>query len=103
MLISREQQNTAMAQERLKAQTNLILEAIKTGTPESAATNLDFFIKLGFIYDPGGKIKTYIEKRQNIPVLPAALQQALEQNNVPTIVQQILRAAGASERQIKVS
>ena len=102
MLLSHQQQATALAQEHIKAQSNLILEAIKTGTPERAATNLDFFIDLGFIDDPNGRIKAYLAKRQNVPVLPAALQQALEQNNVRNIVHEILSAAGFGDAAVEV-
>lgn len=61
-----------LAQTRFKAQSDLILEAIKTGDPAKAATNLDFFVKLGFIQDGDHKIAQYLASKNDIPVLPPA-------------------------------
>ncbi len=102
MVVSREQEKTMLAQERIKSQSNVILEAIRTGDPERAAKNLEFFIALGFIDDPTGRIKTYLANRQNIPVLPAELRQALEHYDVRNIVREILSAAGVEGKDIEV-
>jgi len=37
--------------ERIRAQSNLILEAIKTGNPDAACKNLLFFVNLGLVRD----------------------------------------------------
>jgi hypothetical protein len=54
--------NNANTQEvqRLQAEANITLEAIKTGTgnTDAACKNLIFFVSLGLIRDPGGKIGT---------------------------------------------
>jgi len=57
--------------ENLKFQSNLILEAIKTGDPAKAATNLSFFVQLGFIDDPKNKIRDFLAHRNETPVLPS--------------------------------
>src|SRR6267142_1713474 len=46
----------AQKTERLRLQSSLILEAIKTGDPEHAATNLAFLVELGYIDDNDGRI-----------------------------------------------
>jgi murein L,D-transpeptidase YcbB/YkuD len=58
--------------ERYKAQSNLILEAIKTGDQEKAAKNLSFFLQLGFLDDDHGKIRDFLTKGSDVPVLPAS-------------------------------
>ena len=58
--------------ERYKAQSNLILEAIKTGDQGEAAKNLSFFLQLGFLDDDHGKIREFLKKSTDVPVLPAA-------------------------------
>jgi hypothetical protein len=58
--------------ERYKAQSNLILEAIKTGDQEKAAKNLSFFLQLGFIDDEKGKIQGFLNKKTDVPVLPSS-------------------------------
>ncbi len=55
-----------------KARSSLILEAIKTGDPEKAAQNIEFFLAAGLIEDQSGKIGRYIADRRNVPVLPSA-------------------------------
>src|ERR1035438_4693289 len=83
ILVTREQTKASLEQERTrnrnsleqaraKAQSDLILEAIKTGNPSKAATNLDFFVNLGFINDPEGRIKKYLVNTGDVPVLPPA-------------------------------
>jgi len=55
IFVTRQQTKAALEQEHVKTQSGLILEAIKTGDIDRAATNLGFFIELGFIDDPQGK------------------------------------------------
>jgi hypothetical protein len=43
--------------ERIRSQSNLILEAIRTGSPEKACTNLLFFIDLGLVNDGAQTIR----------------------------------------------
>jgi DUF4097 and DUF4098 domain-containing protein YvlB len=43
--------------ERLRSQSNLVLEAIKTGSPDSACRNLLFFVELGLLDDPRATIR----------------------------------------------
>lgn len=55
-----------------KAQSDLILEAIKTGDPEKARANLRFFIQAGLIEDPRGKIQQWISSKDlPSPSLPS--------------------------------
>ena len=53
-----------------KAQANIILEAIKTGDRDQVAKTLTFFLQLGFIDDPDGRIQSFIANLGAIPVLP---------------------------------
>lgn len=94
ILVTKQQTKATLEQERLKSQSSLILEAIKTGDTDRAATNLSFFIQLGFIDDPQGRVKAFIANRQNVPVLPSPLQQAMSKNDFPGIVLQITQALG---------
>ena len=57
-------QNTRQV-ERMRSQSDLILEAIRTGSPEKACTNLVTFIGLGLVDDAGKTI------RQNCQTSPA--------------------------------
>ena len=57
--------------ERQKQQGSLIIEAIKTGNPDSAATNLKFLLEAGLINDPSGQLRRYISRQGQVPVLPA--------------------------------
>jgi hypothetical protein len=64
------QGQSSLKLERTKSQSNLILEAIKTGDSKKAATNLAFFVQLGLIDDPDGKIARLAAKGET-PVLPS--------------------------------
>jgi len=60
--------------EMRKVQSSLILEAIKTGSTEQAATNLTFLLEAGLIADPDGRIKrsmTVLSSKQVAPILPS--------------------------------
>lgn len=54
-----------------RAQSTLILEAIKTGKPAEACTNLVFFVKRGLIHDPQGSISSCTTDPGAAPVLPS--------------------------------
>jgi len=54
-----------------KFRSSLILEAIKTGDPEKAARNIEFFLAAGFIEDQSGKIGQYLSEKTKVPVLPS--------------------------------
>jgi hypothetical protein len=58
--------------ERIKRETSLILDAIKTGASVSAAKNLDFLIKVGFVEDTEGRIKKYLSENEKAPFLPSS-------------------------------
>jgi hypothetical protein len=68
------QNKTAERQAHLKAQSDLIVEAIKTGDPKRAAKNLLFLIQLGLIDDSNGRMKTALSNPEEVPVLPAPRQ-----------------------------
>ncbi len=70
--LERQKHEAAIIAERNKLESNLIIEAIKTGDTELAAKNLEFFIKLGYVEDPEGNISTLIKDQRSIPVLPAS-------------------------------
>lgn len=60
--------------ERLNSESNVILEAIKTGTgnTDAACKNLSFLAKLGLVHDPEGKIaKECKDAPAGPPSLPA--------------------------------
>lgn len=61
--------------EQQKFKTSLILEAVKVGDKQKALDNLTFFIDAGFLVDPGGKIKSLLNKNV-LPVLPNARREA---------------------------
>ena len=65
------QSRQTQAIERSRSQSNLILEAIKTGDPRKAATNLAFFKDLGFLDVPDQKLAKYLANPEDIPVLPS--------------------------------
>jgi hypothetical protein len=58
--------------ETLRANTTLIVEAVKTGTSDQSVANrnIGFFIDAGLLKDPDGKI-TNLVKQGRTPVLPA--------------------------------
>jgi hypothetical protein len=47
-----------------KHRSALILEAIKTGDPDTAATNLKFFMEAYLLTDPDEKLATYLKERK---------------------------------------
>jgi hypothetical protein len=67
-------QQTASAERvaHAKAQSDLILEAIRTGDPKKAATNLLFLARLGLLDDP-----------ENAPYLPIVGPQRAKNSNPP--------------------
>jgi hypothetical protein len=61
----------ASAVERQKAEASLILEAVKTSDRKKALDTLRFFLDVGLITDPGGKLLNAIKNRpETIPLLP---------------------------------
>lgn len=66
------QAQTAERQAHVKAQSDLVIEAIKTGDPKRASRNLQFLITLGLLDDPGGKVQAVLSQHPDqVPVLPA--------------------------------
>ena len=70
--LEREKHEATRSLEIDKFRSSLVLEAIKTGDPEKAARNIEFFLAAGFIDDPSGKISRYLSETKNIPVLPSS-------------------------------
>jgi hypothetical protein len=66
---------TSLRQEHAKAQSNLVLEAIKTPDPRTAAKNPRFLTQMGFLDDPDHKIKEYVDANDapTLPTFPAPL------------------------------
>jgi hypothetical protein len=58
--------------EERKFQFSVLLEAVKTGNPDAARANLAAFLNAGFLDDPSGKLRAYLEvqKPGEGPVLP---------------------------------
>jgi len=56
VFVARVNNTSTQELERLRGQSNLILEAIKTGSPDAACKNLLFFVNLNLIQDPVGAI-----------------------------------------------
>jgi len=76
ILVARVNNQNSQDVERLRSQSNLVLEAIKTGSPDAACKNLTFFVNLGLLDDPSGTIrKACISAPQGPPSLPAAQRQ----------------------------
>lgn len=63
--------SNAKTLEESKLNSNLILEAIKTGDKEKAADNLAFLIETDLIKDPSGAITAHLAAKKKLPVLPA--------------------------------
>lgn len=70
--LERIKHEVSRALESDKFRSSLILEAIKTGDPEKAARNIEFFLEAGFVEDQSGKITKYLSEKSKIPVLPSA-------------------------------
>lgn len=62
---------SAMQQAHAKAQSDLVVEAIKTGDPQRAAKNLLFLVRLGLLDDPGGKMQAALSHPEDVPYLPS--------------------------------
>jgi hypothetical protein len=65
------QNKSAAQQAHVKAQSDLAIEAIKTSDPKLAARNLLFFVRLGLLDDPDGKMQVVLSQPDNVPYLPA--------------------------------
>jgi mono/diheme cytochrome c family protein len=70
--LERTRADAQMILQKADADSKLILQAIKTGDPESAATNLHFLVSAGLV-TAKPEMKTYLEKRKRGegPALPA--------------------------------
>jgi hypothetical protein len=53
--------------EQTKLEYSLVQAALAAGTKENAVENLDFFIQLGFLSDPEGRIQHFIANPSEIP------------------------------------
>lgn len=53
--------------EQKKLQTQLIIQAVKTGDPKQAVSNLSFLIEAGLVDDPAGKIHGLISGQERSP------------------------------------
>jgi hypothetical protein len=69
--LERTRQGANRSLETDKFRSSLILEAIKTGDPEKAARNIEFFLAAGLLEDQSGKISLYLSEKNKIPVLPS--------------------------------
>ena len=65
----REKAGNALALEREKAKTTLILQAVSTNDPATAQRNMLFFLDSGLLLDQDAKIRTAVQKYT--PVLPS--------------------------------
>ena len=71
MYASWSQNKSAAQQAHVKAQSDLVIEAIKTSDPKLAARNLLFFVRLGSLDDPDGKMQVVLSQPDSVPYLPA--------------------------------
>ena len=55
---------------RQKFQNDLVLAALNTDDPKVAAKRLGFLRSLGYVNDPDGLIKYYIDNPERLPVGP---------------------------------
>jgi peptidoglycan hydrolase-like protein with peptidoglycan-binding domain len=62
--LEKQKDTSTAALEANKAESARILEMIKTGDPDKAASNLKFLVDAGLITDPGERIKTYLANRK---------------------------------------
>lgn len=56
--------------ERSRMQSNIVVQAISTGTINSACTNLVAFVDFGLLDDPHGAIRNCLKSPNTTPVLP---------------------------------
>jgi hypothetical protein len=57
IVVARVNNSNTQEVERLRSQSTLVLEAIKTGSPDSACKNLTFFVGLGLLDDSSQTIR----------------------------------------------
>jgi len=65
-----------LALEDKRLQSQLILQAIQTGEPNQAATNLRFLLQIGLLPDTASKLRAYLDSGGAVPFLPATTQPA---------------------------
>ncbi len=77
VIVARVNNANTQAVERLQSEANITLQAIKTGTGNTndACKNLTFFVSLGLIHDPEGKIANQC---RNAPAGPPSLPSSNE-------------------------
>ncbi len=56
--------------ERRRAQSNLIVELVKTNNADEAIKNLKFFFDHGLLDDPDNRLRNALQDRNTVPVLP---------------------------------
>jgi hypothetical protein len=93
--------------EHFRAQSNLVLQVIKTnGNEDDACKNLNFFVNIGWLDDPNGAIHNACGKKgkDGVPTLPATVVGALSAGAgaVTGLTSQPLGGAGLGELTVKV-
>jgi hypothetical protein len=83
VVVARVNNQNSQQVERLRSQSNLILEAIKTGSPSAACTNLLFFVRMRLLADPDRAIQSECASApKGAPSLPADNQRKLVSGDV---------------------
>jgi hypothetical protein len=74
IFVTYQNNRNALEVERVKAQSSLILQAIKTGSEPDACTNLSLFVNLGLVDDTNQTIRNACHKfpQDGAPSLPAS-------------------------------
>jgi hypothetical protein len=65
------QSKSAERRAHVKAQSDLVVEAIKTHDPKQSAKNLQFLIHVGLLDDPDGKMRAALSHPDDVPYSPA--------------------------------
>lgn len=77
VIVARVNNQSSQQLEHTRLQSNLIIEAIKTGNQDGACQNLTFFVGLGLVDDPNGTIRQVCNSTpKGAPSLPANTQSA---------------------------
>ena len=83
VVVARVNNQNSQQVERLRSQSNLILEAIKTGSPSAACTNLLLFVRMRLLADPDRAIQSECASApKGAPSLPADNQRKLVSGDV---------------------
>jgi hypothetical protein len=92
IVVARVNNQNSQELERIRSQSNLVLEAIKTGDPNEACKNLIFFVGLGLLDDPNQTIRQACSSApKGAPSLPplSSLQGVLPLSDVPVTVRTV--------------